>query len=110
MESRASLPSSLLEPVWVQFAALWPEQPAFDPGPSPELPPPTGSRTGPFKCTAAYATEYTAAIGICELGRWLTAGLAQQRSTTASHMVNPATSGSAEISACVKLWSDEFTG
>lgn len=26
-----ALPSSLLEPVWVQFAALWPEQPEFDP-------------------------------------------------------------------------------
>lgn len=27
-----ALPSSFLEPVWVQFAALWPEQPEFDPG------------------------------------------------------------------------------
>jgi len=26
-----ALPSSLFEPVWVQFAALWPEQPGFDP-------------------------------------------------------------------------------
>ena len=26
-----ALPSSLFEPVWVQFAALWPEQPEFDP-------------------------------------------------------------------------------
>lgn len=26
-----TLPSSLLEPVWVQFAAPWPEQPEFDP-------------------------------------------------------------------------------
>ncbi|WP_026268789.1 transposase [Micromonospora sp. CNB394] len=26
-----ALPSSLLEPVWVQFAALWPERPEFDP-------------------------------------------------------------------------------
>ena len=26
-----ALPSSLLEPVWVQFAALWPERPGFDP-------------------------------------------------------------------------------
>ncbi|GLY07757.1 transposase [Actinoplanes sp. NBRC 101535] len=26
-----ALPSSLFEPVWVQFAALWPERPEFDP-------------------------------------------------------------------------------
>lgn len=26
-----AIPSSLLEPLWVQFAALWPEQPEFDP-------------------------------------------------------------------------------